>query len=327
MADEMRSAYLFAGDDAAKLSATLSRLRARAEREGGPGALEDFSAAAGAAPDADALVGAIPALSLTADRRYLLADGVDRWKKAEAEADAAALDAVPADVTVVLVARAKAPKPLVEAVTAAGGEVRTFAAPGKRDLPGWVAEGARRRGFARAPQGARALIARIGSSTERLAVELDRLATWAGEGGEVGVEEVELMTVDTSELRGWTLADAIVERDRERSVAVTEELIAQGDPVPALVGGMAKRLRDAYAAAAALEEGVPAAQVEKTLGIHPYAAKMLVRSVQGVDSAELSGAIAAIADLEWWTRGGSDYDDRVALTVAVRRAAGETASG
>ena len=97
--------------------------------------------------------------------------------------------------------------------------------------------------------------------------------------------------------------------------------------MPALVGGMAKRLRDAYAAAAALEEGVPAAQVEKTLGIHPYAAKMLVRSVQGVDSAELSGAIAAIADLEWWTRGGSDYDDRVALTVAVRRAAGETASG
>jgi len=26
-------------------------------------------------------------------------------------------------------------------------------------------------------------------------------------------------------------------------------------------------------------------------------------------------------------RGGSDYDDRVALTVAVRRAAGETAPG
>ena len=135
------------------------------------------------------------------------------------------------------------------------------------------------------------------------------------------------MTVDTSELRGWTLADAIVERDRERSVAVTEELIAQGDPVPALVGGMAKRLRDAYGAAAALEDGVPAAQIEKTLQIHPYAAKMLVRSVQGVDASELSAAIGAIADLEWWTRGGSDYDDRVALTVAVRRAAGETAPG
>ncbi len=54
----------------------------------------------------------------------------------------------------------------------------------------------------------------------------------------------------------------------------------------------------------------------------PYAAKMLVRSVQGVDPAELSEAIGSIADLEWWTRGGSDYPERVALTLAVRKAAG-----
>jgi hypothetical protein len=29
-----------------------------------------------------------------------------------------------------------------------------------------------------------------------------------------------------------------------------------------------------------------------------------------------------VADLEWWTRGGSDYPEPVALTLAVRRAAG-----
>jgi DNA polymerase-3 subunit delta len=327
MPDEMQSAYLFAGDDAAKLAATLSRLRARAEREGGPGALEDFTAGAGAAPDVDGLVGAIPALSLTAERRYLLADGVDRWKKAEVAAVVTALETIPADVTIVLVARGKAPKPLAEAVEAAGGEVREFAAPSKRDLPGWLAAGARERGFSLAPQAARALISRLGSSTERLAVELDRLATWAGEGGEVGVAEVERMTADTSELRGWALADAIVARDRERSIAVAEELIAQGEPVPALVGGMAKRLRGAYEAATALENGVPAATIESKLGMHPYAAKMLVRSIQGVDAAELSAAIVAIADLEWWTRGGSDYDDDVALTLAVARASGGTAPG
>jgi DNA polymerase-3 subunit delta len=323
----MRPAYLFAGDDAAKLAATLSRLRARAEREGGPGALEDFSGAAGAAPDAEGLVGAIPALSLTAERRYLLADGIERWKKADAAAVAAALAAVPADVTVVLVARGKAPKQLAEAIAAAGGEVRAFAAPGKRDLPGWLVNGARERGFSLAPQAARALVARLGSSTERLAVELDRLATWAGEGGEVGVEQVEEMTTDTSERKGWTLADAIVARDREQAVAVAEELIAQGEAVPALVGSIANRLRGAFEAASALAAGTPAAAIEKRLAIHPYAAKMLVRSVQGVDAAELSAAIGAIADLEWWTRGGSDYDDDVALTLAVSRAAGGTAVG
>ena len=59
----------------------------------------------------------------------------------------------------------------------------------------------------------------------------------------------------------------------------------------------------------------------------PYPSKMLVRSVRGVDPAELSEAIEAIADLEWWTRGGSDYasdgrDDarrQAAAAAAVER--------
>ena len=55
--------YLIAGTDAAKIDAALARLRARAEAEGGPGSLEDYSPASGssAGPDADALLAAIPA--------------------------------------------------------------------------------------------------------------------------------------------------------------------------------------------------------------------------------------------------------------------------
>ncbi len=164
----MKPAYLFAGGDAAKLSATLSRLRARAEREGGAGALETFSAAGGAAPDVDALIGSIPAMSLTAERRYLLADGVERWRAAQVKLVAEALAGAPPEVTVVLVARGDAPKGLAEAVKGAGGDVSNFEAPSKRDLPGWIVVGARDRGCSLDPQAARALAARIGDNTERL---------------------------------------------------------------------------------------------------------------------------------------------------------------
>ena len=68
-------------------------------------------------------------------------------------------------------------------------------------------------------------------------------------------------------------------------------------------------------------------EVEAALPMHPYAAKMLLRRLGGRSSEQIRASACAIADLEWWTRGGSDYDDRVALTVAVRRAAGETAPG
>lgn len=320
----MKTAYLFAGGDSAKLSATLARLRARAEREGGAGALEIFGGAGGAPPDAEALAGSIPAMSLTAEHRYLLADGVERWKAAQVEIVAAGLAEAPESVTVVLVARGSAPKGLAEAVEAAGGDAVTFDPPSKRDLPSWIVSGARERGFTLNVQTARALASRLGDSTERLGGELDRLALWAGPGGTVDLEDVERMTTDTSERAGWALADAIVSRDVENAVGTADILMDQGGAVTPLVYGMASRLRSAYQAAVAIEDGTPAAKVEAALPMAPYPSKMLVRSVQSVDSAELSGAIGAVADLEWWTRGGSDYTDDVALTLSVRRAVRET---
>lgn len=322
VAASLKPAYLISGDDGAKLDAALSRLRARAEREGGGGALETFAPSPGGGPDVDALIAAMPAISLISERRYLLADGADRWRAPQVKRVAEALAAIADDVTVVLIARGKAPSGLAEAVEGAGGEVLTFAAPRKRELPAWLADAARRRGFTLTAQAARALTARLGETTIRLATELDRIAAWAEEGAEVGIEQVEALTVDTSERAGWTLGDAIVARDVTDAVAAADALLSQGEAVTPMIYGMASRLRSAYLAAAGLEAGRPAKEVEASLPMAPYPSKMLVRSVRGVAPEDLSEAIGVIAQLEWWTRGGSDYSDEVALTLAVRAAAG-----
>src|SRR6478672_7161854 len=123
----MRSLYLIAGTDGAKIDATRARLRARAERDGGAASLQVFEPGEGrGAPDHEALLGAIPAMSLTESRRYLLADGVERWRDRQLEAVAAALAGLPPDLSVVLIARAKAPATLTRAVKAANGEIHEF---------------------------------------------------------------------------------------------------------------------------------------------------------------------------------------------------------
>lgn len=327
MADQIKPAYLIAGDDGAKLDQTLSRLRTRAEREGGAGSLEAFEAGAGGGPDVEALVASMPAISLMASHRYLLADGVERWRAPQVRRITTALDSPIDDLTVVLVARGKAPKGLAEAVEKAGGEVRTFAAPGKRDLPAWVTAAAEQRGLRLGRDAARSLIARVGDGTVRLSTELDRIALWAEQGAEVDAEEVEELTVDTSERAGWTLADAIVARDPREAVLVADALIEQGEAVTPMIYGMATRLRNAHRAAIGLEQGRPAREVEASLPLAPYPAKMVVRSVAGVAPVELSEALCRIADLEWWTRGGSDYEERLAMTLAVREAAGTSRGG
>jgi DNA polymerase III delta subunit len=92
--------------------------------------------------------------------------------------------------------------------------------------------------------------------------------------------------------------------------------------VTGLIYGLASRLRKACAAAAQIEAGVPPKQVEAGLGMHPYAARQLVARLGNTSLSDLHEATIALAELEVWCRGGADYGDELALTLALRRAAG-----
>jgi len=320
MPDEMRPLYLISGTDGAKIEATRSRLRARAEREGGDGALEVFEASEGrGAPDHEALLAAIPAMSLMGTRRYLLADGVDKWRDKQQAAVAAAIGGeLPPDLTLVLIARAKAPAKLLKAVKAAKGEVHAFEAPKARDMPRVLVGDAQRLGFKLDPAAARLLVERMGAEPLRLRNELERLALWAGEGGQVTAADLEEMIADTSEAAVWTLSDAVVEGDARTALRVGEQLVEQGENVTGLIYGLSSRLRSACAAAAMLEEGKPPREVESSLKMHPYAAKQLVARLRDTDVANLRQATEALAQLERWCRGDADYGDELAFTLALR---------
>ena len=321
MPEQMRPAYLIAGDDEAKIDATRSRLRARAEGEGGSTALEVIEPLEGrGAPNLDALLTTLPAMSLVESRRYVLVDGVQRWRDKEHSAVAEALASLPPDLTLVLIARGKTPAKIAKAVEAAGGEVRTFDAPNARNLPRALVSEAAALGFQLESDAARLLVTRLGQSRRRLSREVERLALWA-DGGQVTLEDLETMIVDASETAAWALSDALLERDRESAQRIAERLIGQGESVTGLIYSLASRLRKAHEALMLIEGGAAPRQVEGKLGMHPYAAKQLVRRLDGVSLADVRAATEAVADLERWCRGDADYGDELALTLTLNRAA------
>ena len=227
-------------------------------------------------------------MSLMGTRRYLLADGVEKWRDKQLAAVAEAIgSALPPDLTLVLIARAKAPAKLLKAVKSAKGEVHDFEAPKARDMPGVLVGDAQRLGFKLDPAAARLLVERMGAEPLRLHNELERLALWAGEGGQVTAADIEEMIADTSEAAVWTLSDAVVEGDARTALRVGEQLIEQGENVTGLIYGLSSRLRSACAAAAMLEEGMPPREVESSLKMHPYAAKQLVGRLRDADLADL----------------------------------------
>ena len=83
-----KPAYLIHGDDHGRLAERRARLRALAESESGAQGIELFE---GEAASAEAVAGALSAMTFAMGRRFLIVDGVERWKAADVATIAPAL--------------------------------------------------------------------------------------------------------------------------------------------------------------------------------------------------------------------------------------------
>ncbi len=252
-----KPAYLVHGDDHGRIAERRGRLRSLAEAESGTGGVELFE---GDASTPERVAAALSAMTFALGRRFLIVDGVERWKDADVEgALAPALAAIAPETTVAFFARedgrTKAPAPLVKAVKAAGGDVATEAVLGARELPRWVVGEASRLDITLEGAAARALIGHVGSRQQRLLRELEKLAIEHGAGARIGVEEVDAAAASSAERQVWGLVDALVSRDREAATRAYLELRAQGEALPRLVPLTARRLRDVQSVATRLEAG------------------------------------------------------------------------
>jgi DNA polymerase-3 subunit delta len=319
-----KPAYLLHGDDHGRLAERRARLRALAERESGAGGVECLE---GDAATPDAVAAALNSMTFAVGRRFVLVEGVERWKDAEVEAALVpALRALPDDTTVAFFAReegrAKAPAALESAVRAAGGDVVAELTLRGRELPRWVEAEAQRLGLALERSAAQALIAHVGDRQQRLLRELEKLALEHGPGARLGVEEVEAAAAPSAERQVWALADALVARDGRAATLAFLQLRAQGEAIARLVPAMARRLREVLAIAVRLEAGESPAQVKAGLRMAPYVASRRVQEARATDSAALRRTIEALGELELASRGQSELaDDTVALRAIVEIAA------
>ncbi len=320
-----KAAYLIHGDDHGRIAERRTRLRSMAEAASGTAGVEVFEAES-CTPEA--VIGALSAMTFAIGRRFVIADGVERWKDAEAEQVAAALAGVdPESLTVAFFAREegrnKVPAALAKAVEAAGGVVAAESQVKPRELPRWVAQRADELGVQIDNQAARTLIAQVGDRQQRLLRELEKLALEHGPGASIGVEEVQESCASSAERKVWTLADAVAAGDAKAATRLLVELRGQGERVPGLLYNMVRRLRDALAIAEALAAGRPPAQIKKGLRMPGFAADRLIADAGRRDVEAYRRALELMADLEAESRGHGDaaLDESTAAVRAVIGAA------
>ena len=328
MAPSFKSAYLIHGDDHGRIAERRARLRELAESISGAEGVELLEGD-DATPERAAV--ALDAMTLTLSRRFIIVEGVERWKDKELDVLAASLGAMPPETTIAFFAReesrTKAPERLHAAVRDAGGDISPEVNVKPWELPKWAIARARELGVELEPDGARALVRHVGDRQQRLLRELEKLALGADDDASaepLDADAVERLTASSAERRAWTVADAIVAGEARAAVTAYLQLRQQGERLPGLLYWISQRVRTAHEVAVALDAGEPPAQVKRRLRMPSRAADHLIADARRTGSERLAEAVCEIADLELASRGGGRGgagEDTAALIAIGRLAA------
>src|SRR3954466_7103945 len=318
-----KAAYLIHGDDHGRVAERRARLRALAEQEGGASGAEVFE---GEDATPEAIAGALSAMTFATGRRFLIVDGVERWKDKEVTAQLVpVLGAMPPETTVAFFAReegrAKAPSALHDAVKAAGGDIVAEGSVKPWELPKWVREQGRKLGLEVDAAGAQALVAHVGERQQRLLRELETLALDLGEGAKVGADEVDARAANSAERKVWTLADLLVAGDGAGAARSYLELRAQGERLPGLLYWMTQRVLLAHEVVKRVDAGESPSDIKRTLRMPPKAAERFITDARRADVASMRRALAALADLELSSRGGSELEEDTAALRTIAQIA------
>lgn len=313
----LNSVYLVCGQDDVKIDSWRSRLRRRAESERGPGALERFDATTASPAE---VCYALQTLTLEPGPRYVLCDGIERWKPAEVEPLSQALAHMPAETVLVLIARGNPPSSVRQMIEQSGGEVHLYQSPPQRQLPAWVSARARERGLELDRDACKALIGAVGPRQQRLIREIEKLGASVHPKTRLAATDIERLASSELSARAYELADAVVAGDRRAAFGVFEQLRSGGEPPGRLIFSVARRLREVLAVHERLVAGESETTVASQLKLPSWIAKRTVAEAKRCDVEALRGAVCALHDCEVRMRSG-EVDDETAFTLALSEAA------
>lgn len=317
---DLEPVYLLTGTDQPKIDLAVKRLRARFEA----GSVDVYPAESCSGEEA---VAATNALGLFGGgERLVIVEGVERWKKADAEAIARyGGEPTPGAVLALRCGSERIPVGLDEAVGRAGGVLRfdvpvkqdRQGRPGKADFAKWVQ--AQFAGLDAQVDHATAqrLVEIVGEDSFALRTEVEKLVAWAA-GQPVGTLEVEQLAIPGHGMSDWALGDSWGARDRPAALRACETLLGGGNEPFVLASRLAKQVTGVRAVQALVDRDLGTREIAKRLELRfEWMARKQAGQAANYSAAELGDAVVRMADLDYRIKGGTRLDPELELERAV----------
>jgi DNA polymerase III subunit delta len=298
--------YLLLGDDEERKSRGVEKLRA--------GRTVDAYDASTTGPET--LVSACNSYSLFGEGPFVVLKDLDAWNAAQKAVIVEYLeDPSPGSDLILLGKKLGARERLLSTVKNAG-EVHTFDQPTGKALVTWLVGHAKKLGLDLPEEVAEDLTNRCSGDKMRLLQETEKLALYVGDGTAIHDDVAALCPPDVQS-NIFAFVDSLAAGDRNRALALLEDLIATGEPPLRLTFMIRRQFQLVARARALLDRGTPQKELSSRLKVPPFVARKLEEQGRELDEEDLERALAQIQDLEGGLKGGSDLSDELQVEMTV----------
>jgi DNA polymerase-3 subunit delta len=200
-----------------------------------------------------------------------------------------------------------------------------------RQMPGWISDRFRAKGYRATGGAAQMLAERLGPGLRTAANEIDKLVTFVGEARDVTEEDV-MRAAGASHLSSpFELQNAVGRGDHAAALAVMRAIMAQasdrkGEAI-AIVAILTSFLTKLWRLTGCREAGIPEREWPGQIGVHPFFLRDYITALRQFPPARLGPAFEALLAADSELKGGTERDATTILTLALRRIARSAPAG
>lgn len=170
------------------------------------------------------------------------------------------------------------------------GQVMQSTLPKGAAIETWVKKRAQSVGVSINPDAAALLANLIGNQLRLLANELDKLATYAGDGATITADDVRKLSAHVQEARIFDLTDALAQRNRTQALNILHDLLSDGEPPLKLISTITSQVRSLLLVKELSQQGMRSGQIASAIGVAPFVADKALRQVGKFTPTQLEGA-------------------------------------
>ena len=139
------------------------------------------------------------------------------------------------------------------------------------------------------PDAAEMLICFSDNNLQELVSQIEKIALYAGDRGIIEVDDVKAVVSDTRVNTVFELANSIGEKNLEKGLRNLQSLMHDGEAPLLILSMLTRHFRQLWKILEPIEKRVPAAEIGKRVGVHPYFLQGVLRQSRNFRVRELSG--------------------------------------